>query len=493
MLWILSILSMAGLALTISLAVLKKRELATLSLAAMIAMTPIAAGIGAASGPIATGIAQTGAVSGYQQYLNGTVVNVYATPYQCARDGSCTHWYNCDSYTVVVSAAYTDKDGNYHPEVDETDYHHCPVATMEFTYTIVAKAYHTFVWNIVDHGFAAHPIPWCCASEVDGNTTMDPNVPRGVPTQWLKAYHDWKAGHSDPVTVKDSYSNYILANEHTLLRQHSDDIGMLRKKHLLPPGPLPQIYDTYLANKVDFVGLDTVPADQRVALQNAVASLNADLGTNLQGDMHVVAVNADALQGTITPQDYATAIEADRLNDYEKDAMAKNAILLVVGVNPTTNTIAWSQAATGMPIGNDEMLAALDNQLKGVAFTSNAMFGDTIAKVVQTANDDYDVHYTAGNGIVSQIVMVQHKFLRACMDCQSARDKKVNAGQQNFVYLKTELPLPGWGVIVTIIVDLVALAIALVLVYWIDSFVRSFFGTPKTPTRSTRSHTGGYR
>ncbi len=471
MLWILFVVVVIGVAGTLGLAWAKQQGKIQPRLAAIVAPTVLAIGIGYFSGPIALNIAQTGAVAGYQQSLNGTVLSVADQSYQCYRDGPCVHTYDCDSYQVLVHAAYTDSNNNYHAAVYDTDYHQCPVATWEFKYTITAKAYHAYTFTLVDHGFARNPKPWCCAQEVDGDSSIPSSVPRGVPAQWLKAKRDKAAGNSDAVTVHDSYANYILANEATIFRKYSDDIGMLRKRHLLPPPPLAPIYDNYLSRKVYFVGLHP-SAPVQGAWQSVVAHLNADLGTNLQGDMHVVAVNANVLQGVISPFNYARAIQADWLNDYGKEAVAKNAIILVVGVNPLTNTIAWAQADTGMPNGNEAMLQTLHDQLPGVAFTPNALFGNTTAQVVQTPQGT-SVHYTLGSGTVTQIVMRTHAFLRACMGCQSARDKKVDKGQQGYVYLKTELPLPAWGVIVTIIVDILILAILTAAVLWIDSYFRA--------------------
>lgn len=489
MLEILIIVGLIGVICTLGLAYARQKNRVQTRLAVIVLATPLAIGIGYASGPIALGMAQTGAVSGYHQSLNGTVVNTSVTPYVCTRDGDCAHTYDCDSYQVLVSAAYTDTNHVYHPAVYRTDYHQCPVATMEYTYTITAVAWHTYTWNIVDHGFAANPKPWCCAEENDGDSSIPSDVPRGVPAQWLKARHDLAAGNSDPVTVDDTYENYILANEATILRANSDDINMLRKKHLMPSPPTAPVYDTYLSSKVSFVGLN-YPASVQQAWQSAVMHLNAPLGTNLEGDLHVVAVNADELQGVVSPDAYAAAIQADRLNDYAKDAEAKNAIVLVVGVNPVTNTIAWARANTGMPIGNEAMFAALQNQLQGVAFDPNTVIGTATAKVttVQTKSGiGYHVSYTLGHGIVEQVVMRTFPFQRACMNCTSARDKKVDAGQQGYVYLKTELPLPTWGVIVTIIVDILILAIVWGFALWLDYY----FSSTTTKNRQFSTY-GGY-
>jgi hypothetical protein len=468
------------------MAIAKAKGAVQTSIVAALLALPLAIGIGYVSGPIALGMAQTGAVSGYAQLLHGTILSTNVTPYYCSRDGDCVHTYDCDSYQVETQAAYTDTNKVYHPAQYTTEYHHCPVATMEYSYTITAQAWHTFTWTIVDHGFDANPRHWCCAFETDGDSSMPSDVYRGVPAQWLKAKYDLAHGNSDPVHVPDRYQNYILANESTILRANSGDIAKLRQDHLLPTPPFTPIHDFYLTNEADFIGLN-LPDSVQASWQDTLSHFNAAFGTNFEGDMHVVAYNENALNGIISPDALTNALQADWLNDYGKDAMAKNALLLVVGVNPTTNAISWARAVTGMPIGNETMEQAIELKLQGVTFDPSTVFGNTTASVTQDKTGAYHVNYVVGNGIVSQITTKLYPFLRACMNCKSARDKKVDSGQQGFVYLKTELPLPTWGVVVTILVDIVILFLVWGFVLYIDSVIRESRSLPN-PYRST-THT----
>lgn len=467
MFWIAGVVICIGLVCTLGIAYAKQKGLIATSLVVIFIPLLTSIGVGLVSAPLALNVAQTGAVSGYHQFLNGTVVRVHKHTDQCTRDGSCAHKYPCDSYTVLVAKKYTVNGKTKTREVPETKYHHCPYVTAEYTYTITAVAYHTFTYTLVSHGFAAHPHEW----RPSDNQGIPSGVPRGAPKQWLKANKDLAAGKSDPITAPDTYANYILPNESTILRAYSNDIGLLRKDRLLPGNPQVPIYSNYLAKKVSFIKLSPKKVMQ-AAWQSAVMHLNAALGTELEGDMHVVAVNTDALNSVVSPDDYANAIQADWLNDYGKDAIAKNAIILVVGVDPTTNTISWARATTGMPSGNETMLQELQTQLQDITFDPTTVFGNTTAQVTQKSGQ-YSVHYTIGSGLVSQIVMDKYPFERACMNCTSARDRKVDAGQQGYVYLKTELPLPTWGVILTIFIDLVILAIVCLIAYAINQYIRN--------------------
>jgi hypothetical protein len=175
-----------------------------------------------------------------------------------------------------------------------------------------------------------------------------------------------------------------------------------------------------------------------------------------------VVLKASRLPSNISEESYLIALKAYWLNELGKNALAKNGIVLVLALDDTGTTIQWAKAATGMPIGNNEMVQGLQNELEDVAFDPDKLFGDTKATIVVT-NGKKKPSYTIGNGIVSQVVMVDFPFKRACMGCKSAADK----GQQGFIYLSTEIPLAGTHLVVTdLLYALIVLVLWGVVLFW---------------------------
>jgi hypothetical protein len=425
--------------------------------AAVITVAAIATlALGGSSYPVAHKIAQHGAVSGYKQFLNGTIVSADVKTIRCSEDGPCVHEYDCDAYTVTVvdSAAYTDSNKVYHPEVShpETRYHDCPYATREYTYSVkdsIKVPDHDRIHVIASHVFSADLHYYRHDSAREGYRFT--HVFRGVPSQWAKALQDLKSGNSDPVTAVAKYKNYILASEDTILKSASDNIALLNKQKLLPEHTRrleDPIHDHYLADKVSFVGYTP---DNAAEWQDALMHFNAALGMGTgkdkdgakQGDMHVVVVKASMVP--VSSEDYLNAIKAYWLNGLGKNAIAKNSIILVLAVDDSGHKLEWTKAATGMPAGNGAMLQALSNDMNGAAFDPQTLFGDTTAQI-----SEGKATFTIGSGLVPQTVMVDFPFKRACMGCEGKEDK----GQQGFVYLSTEIPLGTTGIIVTVLIDL---------------------------------------
>lgn len=400
-------------------------------------------GIGLISYPIGHHIAQRGAIGGFHQFLNGSIVGTDVDRTTCHEDGSCHQTYNCDPYfvTVVDSAAYTDKDGNYHPEVShvETRYHDCPYATEEYTYKVTDSlgGEHT----VASHIFAASPHAW------RSGESLPSNVPRGVPKLWQEAQDGIETNNLYPITLPSTYDNYILADQHTILRESSDDIEALKKLKLLPDHTHnlhDPFYNQFNADKVSFVGFTPANAAD---WQQELMYFNAALGMTLRGDLHVVAIKASALPSSVSPRAYLLTLKAYWLNDLGKYAFAKNGVVLVLGVDDTASTVIWSQASTGMPVGNGTMLAALSS-LDNTPFTLDALFGSTTAKVV-SKDGKTSASYIPGSGIVPQTMMVEYPFARACMECKD----KSEASEQGFTYLSTDIPLSGGALVGTILVD----------------------------------------
>jgi hypothetical protein len=435
-----------------------------LTIVAMALVGFLGLGMGAAYS-IGLNAAQTGAVSGYDQYLNGTVVAVPPpTQVVCTRDGSCVHTERCDKY--VISYAYTDKNGNYHPEVD--GYHQCPIATVEYTdyvkYSTRPDGSHQKILVIADHRFAANPVHWSEWGGVDWTdswgTPSFGDVPRGAPAVMAQWRRDIAAGNAPSITVQDTYDNYILASEGTILRAYSGDINKLLRLHLLPDHTANMtnpIYGYLNAAKMQFVCMPK-PVNA-AAWESALMHFNSALGTHLQGDMHVLAIRSSCLsKAGVSTEDALNAVQAYWLNELGKDAIAKNGIILLLGVDDSGSTIQWAKAATGMPIGNNVMLQMLQSALANVSFSPAAVFGNTTATIVNVKGT-LTPRYTLGKGVVPNVVMVQQPFKRACMKCESASDKAKGEGGQGFVYLQTEIPLAGTTLVVTDILYVISMLI----------------------------------
>ncbi len=222
-----------------------------------------------AVGAIGTKVARDNAVSGYVEFINGSMDQVPDPEVtRCDRDGRCKHTYDCDPYKKweVVgykTEYYTDSKGKRQsrsvPVYDwVTHWHSCPFASEELTYKARGNfgfmvKWYTFARNI----FAPNARPW------RGDRALPGNVPREVPPAWAAARQHWQAGFPDPVTTTGTYTNYLLAVQDDVLRQHSSNIEKYRKAGLLPTHTQnlhSAIFDGYKAKKFTFVGNNGVEA-----------------------------------------------------------------------------------------------------------------------------------------------------------------------------------------------------------------------------------------
>jgi hypothetical protein len=387
---------------------------------------------------VGPGVAQSAAASGYKQFFNGSVTQALSQEIECTRDGSCVHTYSCDPYTVQVpytveEYAGTDSKGNpkyrtvtkYRTEVR---YHDCPYATAEYSYWLTDSL--GGETTIASHIFAAKPQQW------RGDEGIPGGVPRGVPERWLTSKNRLAAGDAEPVTRIKEYKNYILASQEDLLKQFSGDIDSYKNAGLLPAhtagvpdGDIMYDYDLQ-ARKVQFVGMNPV---NEQAWQSALMQLNAALGTERQGDMHIVVVPASKVSN---PDAYINALVAYWQSDeyFGKWGLPKNALAVVLGVSDDASTISWARAKTGMPFGNGELLSAVSFDLKDKPFDPKVVLGSVTAQPTQASDGKFKVKYAYGSGIISNIVLQEHPFQRACMDC--AGDKV-----GSYVYLESTIPI----------------------------------------------------
>lgn len=351
----------------------------------------------------------------------------------CTRDGACIHEYDCDPYqvTVVDRAAYTDKDGVYHPEIShqETRYHDCPYTTEEWTYVVQTTLGD---YTIASHWLPANPDRYRWRS---GHSVPD-HLPSGTPAFWEQARQRIAAGDPGPVVKRMDYENYILASQKTILKQYSSSIEHYRKAKLLPDLSHDPVHDPYYANKVFFQGVRP-PGNW----QYAINQFDAALGMELQGDLYLVIVDANKVNDA---DDYTMALSAYWTSEeyFGKDALAKNGIIVVVGTRDG-KTVDWARAKTGMPAGNEGMILDVREDLPGTQLTPEALLGHPRAAQLyqKPGSSRYHVEIAHSNGALEKVIWGEHKFERVCMTC----DDPGESGKVGYQYLKNEIQPGGWA------------------------------------------------
>lgn len=381
----------------------------------------------------------------FNEYRNGWELQAIAEPIECTRDGPCWYEYDCDPYIVMVSyecMCSTDKDGHetcstcWRPE---TRYHDCPYVTVETSYYVqTTLSNHT----IAEHRLPANPgsSRWEPYRRVSLPQYIIDKAGVGEPPFWKAVDDRVRAGRPGPVTARATYDNYILASDSTILAQYSGVVEKLLAEKMLPKLSS-DIYSYYMANKAYSAGIN-LRADMK-SWSERVAYLDAALGPELQGDLHLVLVNdADLRKAGSTPDEYILALKAYWQNPkyFEKNALSKNAIVAVVGTKDG-QSVNWSRAITGMPLGNERMLTEIRNGLEGVDFTPDAVVGNirgyfaVYGKKVKSAEET--------SGRLSSIIwgrqLPETRFRRVSMTAKDPDDFG-----RGFTYLANEVKLTNF-------------------------------------------------
>ena len=296
----------------------------------------------------------------FQEYWNGWELAANQSRQSCTRDGTCRYEYECDPYEEVRTRTVTDSKGNSRVETyTVTLYHQCPYATEEWSFSINTTL------GVYDIGttIPSYESRWRAGADIPRN------IPEGIPALWKAAEERLSQNRPGPVTKKMKYNNWILASDSSILKSYSDRIATFRKAKLLPDVQS-GIRDHYYADKVHFVG---AKADPKWSTQ--LMYLNAALGTQLQGDLHMVITNNRRISQS--PDGYITALKAYWSNPerFGDDTISKNAIIVVIGQEG--EKISWARAVTGMPLGNELMLQTIESELKGVDLSVEKVLGAT--------------------------------------------------------------------------------------------------------------------
>jgi len=380
----------------------------------------------------------------YEEFRNGvetsaTVQVITCEPGQSGGDASSGHS-NCDheyqtgetyAYTVIYYVTVSDgcdSDGTNcrsHQEMRtriEIAYIYNPYAAYEYSY------------RITDSLGGSYSFPYSYVKDGEGyqGGAIPEDLPRGDPKQWTKAKQRLDAGNPRPVTRLFDYNNYVLASHDDLLKPFSENVERYLKEGILPEhtkdlttDPLYGFNDS-TADKVSFVGVTV--ADPK-KWQASLMTFDAALGSKLQGDLHLVLIDSSLVDNQT---DYLNALKAYWLgDDFGRRAIAKNAIIVVAGVQ--NDTIQWSMASTGMPFGNEVMLRGIMNFLPDTPLDPKQVIGDphTVVTPSQDGGDD-EVAVTISDepGVLERVVLQDFPFQRACMDC---KDDGTQIGYANLV------------------------------------------------------------
>ena len=372
----------------------------------------------------------------FNEYWNGFEKAATWERTPCSRDGPCVHEYDCDPWIHIHVETHTDSEGHTTTTTyPHTHYHSCPYTTEEWTFSVDTTL---GFYTIGDHWLPTDPK----SHRFRANHSVPDNIPSGIPAFWSKAKARVDNGKPGPVTKRMQYDNYILASDNSILKQYSDKI-----KQFLDAGLLPKVthdvHDFFYADKVYFVGFTP---ENPEAWQSAVMYLNAALGTELQGDLHlVIAQDSRILR---EPDAYITALKAYWTNTkvFDDNAVSKNAIIVVVATQDH-KTISWARAVTGMPLGNEAMLVAIQNGLKGIPLTPDAVVGDVngefYTKEYENGEKKLKIRGIHGNGALEKILWgldyPSTKFSRISM---TGKDKDDLGG--GFLYLDSEIQPSSW-------------------------------------------------
>ena len=376
----------------------------------------------------ASTIAKNAQIGDYIEFQNGSVVSATRQDVECEYNGSCQNHYDCDPYLVPVTTCTSDDKGNMSCKTTlVTRYNSCPYATVEHNFYVSDSLgdRHTIALGWLDED----PEVW---SNESNRQSIPDYLQLGVPAYWQQAYDSIMANRPLPVTKIITYDNYILADDQSLLKAYNDAIEEYKSKGWLPDHTQNlknPVTPEFTAKKFNFVG-ETLPNDE--AWQDAVNRLNAKLSMTLQGDLHVVAIDATKVSLADSEKYTNTLLAYWQSDTYGKKSLARNTIVLVIGVQD--GKVDWSRAKTGVPLGNDSMLSALSSRLAGQAFAPDTLIGSPGATIV-----DGKPQYQLSQGLVDQIITVDYPFERPCTDCAN------NGESGGFVYIKPEVHLSFWS------------------------------------------------
>lgn len=374
----------------------------------------------------------------FKEFWNGSELLAEFSEQTCERDGYCENTYDCDPYPVTRIVSSTDSKGNTTTEtVTDIHYHSCPYSVQETQYMV-----DTTLGNYLIGEAQMTGTPFRGSVNIPGGQVVTP------PTLWSEAKARIDGGNPGGVTKLSEYKNYILASDATLFKEYSTFIDELEAEGLLPQ-PASSVRDIYKSDKAYFAGVKNIPASEYV---EDVQYLNAQVGSELRGDLHIVFVDAGKVN---SPTDYANALKAYWTSELMgKHAIAKNAIVVIVGVGkyvapaiekapdstltesspvdaeeplnevvPPSAELAipvgspvveWARMFTGMPLGNEALAVQIQSDMQGLPIDEN-LIGRPKFNIESGT-------YTANSGVLHSILFGENKFTRVSMGSSDADD-----------------------------------------------------------------------
>lgn len=347
---------------------------------AAIAVLAIALGGGAGSSALLSKISIEQQLT-FKEMWNGFELSAESKTITCRIDGSCRHTFKCDPYEVIHHKSRTVTDANgkttteYYTET-ETKYKQCPYSKEETSFwvnTTLNKISYGDNLMTGDQFRWGHKIP-------GGQQT--------APAEWTAADNRIKEGKSQGISEVRSYKNFILASNDEIFKKNPGLVEQLKTDNLLPN--ITTEAQLGFANKFHAVEVD---APESFSVD--VANLNGAMAIDKKfGDLRVVAIDSDRAG---SPDDYTNALSAywSSTDYFGKNALPKNAVVIVMGVSSDDKTVEWGRAFTGMPIGNEGFIQAVSSKLKDVPFDENLIGRPAFSK---------DMSFVSTNGLIEELL-----------------------------------------------------------------------------------------
>lgn len=360
----------------------------------------------------------------FTENWNGWETAVRWEKIKCERDGWCKRCYDCDPYQEEYECGGYESDGKggqryVSKTCTRTKYHSCPYTTYEWTFTVqTTLGEYTIAWHNLPTDPDSHR--WRRGVRVPSRYAS------GIPDFWAAVRDRLAAGNPGPVTRRMPYENYILASQTSILKRFNADVEQYTNAGMLPDIARDNnVYGFYYLNRVYFAGVNPPAGEWQLAMNR----FNAAFGTQLQGDLHLVIVDANKVSN---PDNYVGALVSYWQSEkFEKEALSKNGVVIVLGTKDG-KTADWARAATGMPLGNEHLLVQLQYDLKGVALDPATLIGRPTGRVLS----DKQVEVSLSTGELEKILWGKNQFKRVRM--------KGDDGQSGFTYLLTEIEPTFW-------------------------------------------------
>jgi len=345
--------------------------------------------------------------------------------------------YDCDPYIVEVPYECGDAKQSRTCYRSETRYHSCPYVDNEYTYTVTTTLGD---YTIDSSRFPVNPQQsrWRRFKRIPDRVIERAGV--GEPEFWSRARNRIDRGIPGPVTKVTSYDNYVLASRSTILKQYAKLADEYVEQNLLPKigqGITPDTF--YRSQKVHRVGCSTPVEPWNTRLEY----LNGAFGNELHGEIQLVLVCDERVISD--PDSYRLALEAywQSTEVFGRSALPKNSVVVIIGTKDG-KTVSWGRAFTGMPIGNESLITALESRFRAsreVPWTPKAVIGEVNGQVVR-AGDIFKARSVRSSAVLTDTLWgVGNQSTRFARVSMSAKD--TNDIGTGFKYLAKDVELKG--------------------------------------------------